>query len=207
MSDEQKKANEEQKNEAKQAETKSVDYSAQLKDKDSEIKKLRDELDNAKLSLLDPDYISFRNSKKSTEAAKIVNKEMKEGGKMTEDRYSALEEKLNKLGTTLQNVLASMELQTVESKYKDFDQIREEVAKVLETSSTPLTIEQAYKIAKQNVREEKDEQEKKTDAKAASEKPSTKVPDEETSKKTFKDKKEAAEDAWEKAVGKGKDTI
>jgi len=206
MSDEQKKAGEEL-NEAKEKDIKSKDEQEQLKLKDAEVIKLQEELDQAKLSLLDPKYIAFLETEKgSGKVIKDVSKELKDG-KLSPERIEELETKLNRVSVTMEQVLAVMELKEVEGKYKDFGDYRDDTTKVLETSATPLTIEQAYKIAKQNRKDEKSVEEKEKDVKASAEKPGSGGPREEDTPKTFKSKYDAADDAWDKVVGKGKDIL
>jgi hypothetical protein len=206
MSELEKKADEGSK-EAKEKESASKEVQEQLKAKESELTKLRDELDNAKLSLLDPEYIAFLETKKGS--SKVIDdaaRQIKDGN-MTPSKLSELEAKLNKVSVTMEQVLAVMELKEVEGKYKDFNTYRDDTTKVLETSTTPLTIEQAYKIAKQNRKDNKTDEEKEADFKSGSEKPGGGGPREEEPPKVFKDKKAAADDAWDKSIGKGKDSI
>ena len=206
MSDEQKKAGEESKD-ANKGDTVSKEFQEQLKAKNSEVTKLQEELDNAKLSLLDPEYIAYLETKKgSAKVIKDVSKELKDGH-LSASRVEELEAKLNRVSVTMEQVLAVMELKEVEGKYKDFNTYRDDTTKVLETSTTPLTIEQAYKIAKQNRKDNKTDDEKELDARSGSEKPGSGGPRGEEEAKVFKDKKAAADDAWDKAIGRGKDSI
>lgn len=208
MSDVNNKAGEELKEqEAKIKDTVSKEFQGKLTAKDSEVRKLQDELDNAKLSLLDPEYISFLETKKGS--AKVIDdasRQLKDGN-LTPSKVAELEAKLNRVSVTMEQVLAVMELKEVEGKYKDFNTYRDDTTKVLETSTTPLTIEQAYKIAKQNRKDNKTDEEKEADINAGAEKPGGGGPREEDEPKVFKSKKEAGDDAWDKAIGKGKDSI
>jgi hypothetical protein len=194
------------------------------------VKDLESKLDEAKLSLLDPDYIEFLESKKGQRVEKAVKKSMDDVDTdnmtskqilelATERAKEALmnevmpryEEAIKKQGTTIQDILAYIELGEVEKKYKDFNTYRDDTRKVLETSKTPLTIEQAYKQAKLDKLDAegkltpKDEKDLKTPT--PSEKPTSTVPGDTMSKSAFKDPGEAAEDAWNRIVGSGKDNL
>ncbi len=191
------------------------------------VKDLESKLEEAKLSLLDPRVIEALTTKK---VEKKIEKAVKEVSDDDIDGLSskqllelaiekakeailpevseAYDEQLKKMGATLSDVLAILELQEVEKKYKDFDDFRDETRKILETSTTPLTIEQAYRLAKQ-VNEEKPEDDttKKKKAASSTEKPSGTVSKGTIEPKDFKDKNAAGEDAWDKVVGAGKDTL
>ena len=194
------------------------------------VKDLESKLEDAKLSLLDPDYISFLETKKGKGVVKKVEKAVREVSDDDLDGLSSkdllalsveraveavkteisnvYDEQLKKMGGTLSDVLAILELQEVEKKYKDFDDFRGETRKILETSQTPLTIEQAYKLAKQaNEEKPDDDTTKKKKAAASTEKPSGTVAKGSIEPKDFKDKVAAGEDAWDKTVGAGKDTL
>jgi hypothetical protein len=193
------------------------------------VKELESKLDDAKLSLLDPDYIDFLESKKGKQVEKAVKKELTEADtkNMTSQQILDLatdrakealmqevlpkyEEALKKQGSTIQDILAYIELGECEKKYKDFNDYRDDVRKVLENSQTRLTIEQAYKQAKLDKLDAdgkltpKDEKATKP---TQSEKPTSTVPGDTLGKGAFKSKAEAAEDAWDRIVGSGKDTL
>lgn len=197
----------------------------------SSVKDLEGKLDEAKLSLLDPDYIDFLESKKGQRVEKKIEKATDLSDKdieklsskqilelATERAKEAIlsevapkyEEALKKQGATLQDILAYIELGEVEKKYKDFDTYRDDTRKILETSRTQLTIEQAYKQAKLDRLEKegkltpKEEKDLKT---PSSEKPTSSVPGDTMSKSAFKNAGEAAEDAWDRIVGSGKDSL
>lgn len=194
------------------------------------VKDLESKLDEAKLSLLDPDYIEFLETKKGAKVEAKVKKEISEmdTDKMTskqileaaterakealmEEVLPKYEEALKRQGATIQDILAYIELGEVEKKYKDFNDFRDDTRKILEASKTQLTIEQAYKQAKMDRLEKegkltpKEEKELKTPPPA--EKPTSTVPGETMSKSTFKTPEDAADDAWDKIVGSGKDTL
>jgi hypothetical protein len=194
------------------------------------LKELETKLDEANLSLLDPDYIDFIESKKGNKVEKKVEKAMadvdldklssrqilelstqKAKEALMEEVLPKYEEQLKRQGATLQDILAYIELGEVEKKYKDFNDYKDDTRKVLETSKTQLTIEQAYKQAKLDKLEKdgkltpKDEKELKTPT--STEKPTSTVPGDTMSKSTFKNKGDAADDAWERIVGSGKDSL
>lgn len=195
------------------------------------VKDLESKLDEAKLSLLDPDYIDFLESKKGARVEKKIEKAFDLSDKdieklsskqilelSTQRAKEALinevlpkyEETIRRQGATLQDILAYIELGECEKKYKDFNEYKEDTRKVLETSRTQLTIEQAYKQAKLDKLEKegkltpKEEKELKA---PASEKPTSTVPGDTMSKSAFKNSGEAAEDAWDRIVGSSKDIL
>ena len=191
------------------------------------VKDLESKLDDAKLSLLDPDYIDFLETKKGKQVERVVRKEMSEvdTDKMTSKQILELaterakealmeevmpryEDIIRKQGATIQDILAYIELGEAEKKFKDFGTYRDDIRKVLETSKTPLTIEQAYKLAKSDkMGDTSPADDKPTKAPTQSEKPTSTVPGDTMSKGSFKNATEAAEDAWDKIVGSGKDIL
>lgn len=222
--------------ENKPSETGAVDLTKYVPKEEAEklgnsVKELEAKLDEAKLSLLDPEYIDFLESKKGARVEKKIEKATNLSDRdieklsskqilelATERAKEAIlsevapkyEDALRKQGATLQDILAYIELGEVEKKYKDFDTYRDSTRKILETSRTQISIEQAYKQAKYDTLEKegkltpKEEKELKT---PASEKPTNSVPSDAMSKSTFKSAGEAAEDAWDRIVGTGKDTL
>jgi hypothetical protein len=196
----------------------------------SSVKELETKLDEAKLSLLDPDYIDFLESKKGQriekklERAELTDREIeklssKQILELSVERVRDVllsevmpkyEDALRKMGATQQDILAYIELGECQKKYKDFETYRDDIKKVLDTSTTRLTIEQAYKQAKldkldrEGMLTPKEEKELKT---PASEKPTNSVPGDAMSKSAFKNSGEAAEDAWDRIIGTGKDSL
>jgi hypothetical protein len=194
------------------------------------VKELQTQLEEAKMALLDPDYISFLESKKGKQVVKKAEKAVE---KISDEEIDGLsskqllnlaverakeailsevssvyDEQIKRMGATLSDVLGILELQEVREKHKDFDLYRDETRKILESSTTPLTIEQAYKIAKNDNPEKKPvEENKEGKAKAGTEKPSGTIARETVTPKTFKSKSEALEDAWNNVVGSGKDVL
>lgn len=67
---------------------------------------------------------------------------------IVEDVLPIYKQKIDEISRSLSDVLAVLELQDIEKKYSDFENYREATRKILETSKTPLTIEQAYLLAK-----------------------------------------------------------
>jgi len=185
------------------------DFEKLTKTSNEEVEKIKGELDQAKLSLLDPDYVAFLDSKKGKEIkeeAKEISEKIEEG-KASPAELKRLEDRMNTISSSVENVLAVLELQAVEKKYADFGDFREATKKILETSATSLSIEQAYLLSKGQAKTEKTEAEKKAAAKTAAEKPSGTVPGNEPVQKHFTDKGAAGEDAWDKTVGAGKETL
>jgi hypothetical protein len=194
------------------------------------VKDLESKLDEAKLSLLDADYIEFLETKRGQRVEKAVKREMSEidTDKMTSKQILELsterakealmsevmpkyEEALKRQGNTIQDILAYIELGEAEKKYKDFADYKDDTRKVLETSKTQLTIEQAYKQAKMDRLEKEGkltpEDKKELKTPPPTEKPTSTVPGDTMSKSAFKDKEDAADDAWDRIVGSGKDTL
>lgn len=183
------------------------DFEKVSKDAKAQVATLQAELDQAKLTLLDPDYIAFQETKRGRALGNKIEKAEDKLANASSGEIEALRNEINTLRATQENVLAVLELQSVEKRYDDFDDYRDTVKKILETSTTPLTIEQAYLLAKGQSKTEKSDSEKGKAAKSSSEKPSGTVPGESLQQKNFKDKTAAGLDAWDKAVGAGKDWL
>jgi len=186
-------------------------------------KDLEARLDDAKLSLLSPEYLEFMESKKAAKVEKKIESSIdklldsKDVDKLSPRQILALsidkakeavasellpqyQNQIKSLGQTLSDVLAVLELQEVEKKYSDFNDHRDDTKKILETSATPLTIEQAYLLAKSG-------KISSTTPPTGTEKPTGGTPPGSMQPKTFKNKNDAAEDAWNSVVGAGKDHI
>lgn len=189
----------------------------------TEVEKLQGELDKAKLSLLDPDYIEFQEKKKGKgkpdDTPPVEDKNLDDmssreladhiANSLKESVVKPLQDELNKTKHTLNDVLAVIELQEVEKRYPDFGDYRDDVRKLIESSTTALTFEQAYKIAKTNraAADDKDKDKPKGDGPPGSEKPTGSVPNEELDQKDYDTPEAAADAAWNKAVGPGKATL
>lgn len=194
--------------------------------------KLQQELEQAKLALLDPEYISYLESKQGKSTAnKVVSEIDKLRDTVDVERLSSkellalsvdkavevvqsklmpvYEGQMRKMGQALSDVLAVLELQDVEKKYSDFGDYRDATKKMLESSSTPLTIEQAYLLAKTSSqgKDAKTPEEKAAAARTAGEKPGAGMSQDNSQPKSFANAKDAGEDAWNKVVGAGKDTL
>lgn len=203
--------------------------STQQKDLESKLKDAAGALDQAKLSLLDPDYIQFLESKKGRKMVNEISNKDLEGktpkeivdltiSRVKEELLPDYERALTGLSSTLTDVLAVLELQEVEKTAtkagENFDDYREDVTKILQSSSTPLTIAQAYSLAKYNRKDaestKKDDKTKEKEAKMHVEKPSGRVMVE-TPKKTYGTSKaeaaKASSDAWDEVIGEGKETL
>lgn len=181
------------------------------------IKELEQKLDEAKLSLLDPEYVQFLESKKGKSLEKRVSKSLENIDvsklssqqiielaveKAKEDLLPEIQGQLSRTNQTLADVLAVLELQDVEKRYPDFNDYRDKTKKEIETSQAPLTIEQAYLLAKSKAGGNIAPATPK-----GSERPGGNVPSDTLVTKVFKGKSDAAEDAWDQVVGSGKDTL
>lgn len=188
-------------------------------------KELESKLDEAKLSLLDPEYIQFLESKKGKQAGKAVTKAI---DSITDDDIehlsskqllelavsrsmeavsSVYDAKLQTQANTISDLLAYIELQETQKQHPDFNDYRDRIKEIIGTSQAPLTYEQAYMIAKGEKPVEVTDEQKKKSAKTATEKPTNTVPAKEMQVKTFASKSAAAEDAWDQVVGASKDSI
>jgi hypothetical protein len=175
-----------------------------------EIETLKSQLEQANMSLLDPDFIQYKESKQSknlkAEAGKLADK-LKDGS-LTPEAITAIEERINRISLAVENLLAVQELNGVKDKYSDFESFRDKTKAILESSSTPLTIEQAYLLAKaQEIKIEKTPEEKFRSARSGTEKPGSGIAGEGTEPAKFKDKVSAADDAWDKVIGGGKGSL
>jgi hypothetical protein len=57
-------------------------------------------------------------------------------------------QKIDEVSRATSDILAILELQDLEKKYSDFQEYRDDTRNILETTTTPITIEQAYLQAK-----------------------------------------------------------
>jgi hypothetical protein len=192
------------------------------------VKELESKLDEAKLSLLQPEYLEFMESKRAGKVEKKIESSIdklldsKDLDKLSPRQVLALsiekakeaveaellpkyQDQMRKMGQSLSDVLAVLELQEVEKKHSDFGEYRDDIRKILETSATPLTIEQAYLLAKAGKGGSFTPNAPK--APNPSEKPIGGTPPGSMVTKTFKTKQDAGEDAWNSVVGAGKDYI
>lgn len=191
----------------------------------AETEKLRAELEQAKMSLLDPEYIAHLESRKGRESQpvrdasageididsltpkQLLQVAINQAVQATEERSA---KRFSKIESALSDTLALLELRDVESKYKDFADYRNDVAKILEDPKSNLTIEQAYKLVKADRLSQKEadtKEETPTRRAVTSEKPSNTVPAENMQRRSFKSSRDAADDAWDQVVGSGKDNL
>jgi len=172
---------------------------------------LEKELENAKMELLSPDYLNYIESKQSKgKKSDIDNPDEIEGmtntqlinylsEKLSEAFDSFTKDNIAPLKNSVADLVAREEVRMCEAKYKDFNEYRPDMIKLV-NSNENLRIEEAYKIAKSNRKIEKEREEAEREAKATAEKPGgpagrTTVP------KDFKSKNDAANDAWEQVMG------
>jgi len=207
---EQPKANEE----SKPTETKTVSYEefsklkSDFESKSGEITKLREENSRLRDTVLSPEYMEklVGPEKKSNDDVDVENMTKKELVEFTariiaEQLTPGLEARFKNVEDTLQRVSAEKELAETKAKFPDFNEYKDKIREKLQTRPN-LTFEDAYKIVRQEERLEKDDDERKREAKTASEKPGG-ISRTSTQKTDFKNKVEANDDAWERIVGKG----
>jgi hypothetical protein len=231
MSDPAKQASEEAKDTTSSVDTNKYVPKEEYEKLSGSVKELEAKLDEAKLSLLDPEYIAFLETKKGQQVEKKVEKAFRVSDAEIERLSSKqllelaverakeavigelspdLEKRFKKYDMSLADIFSVFELQQCEKKYKDFDDFRGDVRKILESTQAQLTIEQAYKQAKferMSTKEEHPETTKVEPAKVSSEKPTGTVPSETMQTKAFKNKTDAAEDAWNQVIGAGRDSL
>jgi len=195
-----------------------------------QLEQKQKELDEAKLAVLDPDYLNYLDSKKAGGSAKAPkagqdktdelfgdidpdelesmprSKFMKLTVKKAAEAmksapvFDQIKQDLGKIRVTVGDVQAWAEVQDAKAKYPDFWEYREDMQRIVRGNDA-LTIEDAYKLAKQNRKLEKEKSEKEAAAKAASEKPGGTDSGSVSKPKDYKSETDAAEDAWTQAVG------
>lgn len=166
------------------------EYESKIKDSEKSLESLKSELEQAKLQLLDPEYLKWREDK----GRKGSKKETPEGRKTEEpqslEEFEALKEEIQKTQDVLRELIAVQELDATKKRYPDFDEYREDIAKILEQSN--MTYEQAYFVAKQHKTEISESGDKTPTKKPQStEKPTSTVPAKTLEKKDFKTREEA----------------
>lgn len=175
----------------------------------SDVKK---ESDEAKLAILDPDFLEFKESKKAggkkaevdlndTDLESMSRKDFATfiGTTVATELGKELANKTRGIQSTLEKIQADSEVKEATAKYKDFWDYKEEMHVELKRNPS-LTIEDSYKLAKQNKHIEKSESEKIAAAKASSEKPGGSSSSN-VAPREFKSEAEANEDAWTSVVG------
>lgn len=173
-------------------------------------------LDGLKGQLLDTDYLSYLESKKAGAAKPAVpasgNPNNLSVASLTLEQLqqviaAQVGHAFNEFGkpifARLNNLDARQEVETVREKYADFEEFKDQVVSILEsTPNTELNIEQAYLIAKANAinageasangeREQKEEK-----APQGGEKPGGTVPLPGETAHRFKNPEEAGAKAW-----------
>jgi len=198
----------------------------------SSLKEMQVKLEETNLKLLDPEYLEFLESKSGKRNANTIISNSAKVGDISADEMERLSKRellnlaiertkaailnevipeyrdqVKRLAMTQEDILAVLELQNVEKRYTDFSDYRDDVRKLLESSKTPLTIEQAYKMAKfEKLNDQPAPQLSKTPP-PPSEKPGSSPVAEDGAKRAFKTKDDASNDAWNKVVGSGKDYL
>ena len=197
----------------------------QLTDLTKQTETLRKERDNAKLEILNPEYLRWLEEKetkghasdKTTEkVAKSLEVDETELEGLSRKQFMqlvvnstvqqiidkvgpGLDKELSTLRSGISDIAASLEVKECETKYPDFWEFKEQMVDLVKGNDA-LKIEDAYKIAKQNIKLEKDQKEKESALRAQSEKPSG-LAESSTTQRSFKNKTDASEDAWKKVVG------
>lgn len=170
------------------------------------VDKLKQDLDEARLTLLDPRYIKAMEQGKELPALKpaagadldsmsraqlvelIVNKVSQQ-----------VTDQVNSLKGTVGDMMAGMEVKEASAKYSDFWEYKDAMRALVKKNDS-LTIDDAYKLAKANRQYEKSEAEKQAAAKAVAEKPGG-IASSAAQPANFKNKEAAADDAWSRIVG------
>lgn len=192
------------------------------KDLNTSVEKLKKDVDDASLKLLDPEYIQWREDKKSGKLQRAAREVLDDPNldnltpkqileKATEAAKEAVSQEhgneVRSLKATISDILAYIEVQVCEKKYEDFGEYREDMKKLIESSENHISIEQAYLISKaKGVKTPAVDGEPAPVVKSG-EKPSGSIPAATVETTDFKDSASAAEDAWDKIVGKGKETL
>lgn len=174
-----------------------ADFDKAVGEKDTALTDVRTQLNEAQLKLVDPAYVEFMEARKASNEKPIIDdKTAKEQGipesaiKIINDQGSSIKQ----LQTAVQQIGALLELSDVEKKYADFGNYRDDVQKILETSGSNLTIDQAYVQAKAAA-PDKSKGSDETPTPKGSEKPGGFVPKDD-SKKHYTDADEAGNAAW-----------
>ena len=169
------------------------------------------ELQNAKLELLSPEYISYleNKNKQTTSTTKSPSLDLESMSRtelvslLRNDLEAVLQEYSKKaidpLKHSISDLIAREEVRLCEGKYEDFNDYRKDMISLVRNNEG-LSIEDAYKIAKSNHKLEKDKAEKEAAVRASSEKPGGPASST-TVNRDFKNKVDAAEDAWKRVVG------
>lgn len=185
------------------------DYEKALSERDEKLEKLEGELEKAKTSLLDPEYIEYLESKKDSKDEDAGEKNAQDKDLPLKGELTTLRKELNMTKAKLYDVLAVMELESARKRYSDFDDYKEEIKETIESSEAPLTYDQAYHIAKSakgpknkdNADNASGDAKSKANKTPETEKPSGSVPGDSLKQKDYKSAQEAANAAWDDTVG------
>ena len=140
---------------------------------------LQKQVEEAKLQLLSPEYLEYLEGKIKG----------KKEDKNDDDAVKALRAELAQLRQQQETQAAFLELEQVKQEHKDFEALRPNIQKILETARRDMTIEEAYWIAKGKQEPPKPEEKKLG---AGNEKPGGIHPPSNATQKTFKNETEAA---------------
>jgi len=164
-------------------------------------------LETLKSQLLDPEYISYLESKNQAKArpttinsnVNLSNMSLDQLRQLIrEEGESVVKQAIAPIAGSLTEVRATLEANAVRAKYPDFNTYADKVVSILENSD--VTIEQAYLMARGGKVIEADTSTKKEvetpKAPTRSEKPGTTVPLEGDTITKFKNETEAGMAAW-----------
>lgn len=153
---------------------------------------LKQQVEEAKGQLLSQEYLEYIEQKKAPK------KEQKAG---ETEEVKALRSQLSELRTAQAELAAHVELEQVRKAHPDFEDYRKDVQKILETSKTDLTIDQAYYMAK-GQKEPKPAEKKEEKPDFSSEKPGGIYPPPNQTDKKFKNELDAGMDAATQVMAK-----
>lgn len=180
-----------------------TDFEKVTKEKDSTIANLSSSLRDSQEKLTSPEYIEFLESRSKTRDVKVTKEDLK-GAQMPDKVIELIEglqttfnQRFSSVETFNANVAAWIEAQEVSSKYKDFDEYRDQVAALLEKPGVNLTIEQAYKIVKSDKTPASEET-----PKPSGERPGGRLPQNDTTVRKFKTSDDAGQAAWDEVAKK-----
>jgi hypothetical protein len=201
-----------------QKDTKSAEQTQNTQPSNTEVK-LTQEVNELRKQLLDPEYLNYLEAKQSgASKAKqpspvtLLDSDLKPedidrlpnskllklaestlGTKLVDSLRQEFAGELTGLRSTVQNLVAVIELNEVKAKYPDFEEHRDGVVRLLQSSQRDMSIEDAYKMVKYEALSKTDgkkEVASKPDAKG-SEKPNQATPPPDLSTKEYKNEKDA----------------
>lgn len=180
-----------------------AEHEKALTESTQKVQTLTADIDKLKMQLLDPNYLEYLKQREETsEGAKTPVKPSEPIDVTT--AVKRLENELSRQRQITEAILADIELKQVVETNKDFEDYRTDVAKILETATTDLTISQALAIARDNRRRATENPSTPAKPKNTfSEKPNKSIPSGSMNeKKTFKTDAEAGQDAWNQVKDK-----